>query len=150
MTTLRAARHTESLVERDRQRRQRWRNVGLVSIAELSNLLKPERAPIIHYNVMQTAGKPKLHLVTKNKILEMEKKNIHETGHSLVILAECVFFVMSFFLRKKSSKHRVVTENNQQITVCETLALQECCLVHMIPEPLIMFLGYSSHEPQSK
>lgn len=73
MTTLRAAterhRHSESLVERDRQRRQRWRNAGLVTIAELSNLLKSERAPLVNYNLMQTAGKPKLHLATKHKIL---------------------------------------------------------------------------------
>lgn len=73
MTALRAAterhRHTESLVERDRQRRKRWRNAGLVSMEEMSNLLKPEKAPLDHYNLMQTAGKPKLHLATKHKIL---------------------------------------------------------------------------------
>ena len=73
MTALRAAterhRHTEFLVERDRQRRKRWRKAGLVSMEELSNLLKPERAPLDHYNLMQTAGKPKLHLATKHKIL---------------------------------------------------------------------------------
>ena len=68
MTALRAAterhRHTESLVERDRQRRKRRKR-----LEELSNLLKPEKAPLDHYNLMQTAGKPKLHLATKHKIL---------------------------------------------------------------------------------
>ena len=80
-----------------------------------------------------------------------KKKNIRKTEDSF-ILAECVFFVMfvSFFHRTKSLKHRVVTGNNQQITVCETLAVQERCFVHMIPEPLIMFLSYSSHEHQSE
>ena len=70
-----------------------------------------------------------------------KKKKKRETEDLLFILAECVFVVMfvSFFHRKKSLKHRVVTGNNQQITVCETLALQERCFVHMIPEPLIMF-----------
>ena len=70
MTALREATekhcHTESLVERDRQRRKLWRNAGLVS---MSNLLKPEKAPLVYYNLMQTVGKPKLHLATKYKIL---------------------------------------------------------------------------------
>ena len=73
MTTLSTAterhRHTENPSGTRQVTAERWRNAGVVSMEELSNLLKLERAPLVHYNLMQTAGKPKLHLATKHKIL---------------------------------------------------------------------------------
>ena len=119
MTALRAAterhRHTESLVERDRQRRKRWRNAGLVSMEELSNLLKPEKAPL-DWLVSQNYIWPQNIKYCKWKKKKKKKKHSQNRGfvypsRMCVLCNVRVFFPQDKILETQSGYRKQSTNN---------------------------------------